>query len=80
MGRKSLINGGVFFQSVDRPAVVGDGGLAVFDDLLVEGDQGVRKGTAAAAGVKQLVELGIQILDLIRVFAGLFFTFNIEAL
>ena len=46
--------------------MVGDGGLAVLDDLLMEGDQRIRIGTAAAAVVKQFMEPGVQVFDLMR--------------
>ena len=46
----------------------------------MEGDQRIRIGTAAAAVVKQFMEPGVQIFDLIGIFARLLFAFNVEAL
>lgn len=63
-----------------RAAVLCNGRLAVFDDLLVQGDEGIGKGAAAAALVQQLMEPGIQIFDLVGVFPRLPLTFNIELL
>ena len=46
----------------------------------MEGDQRIRIGTVAAAVVKQFMEPGVQVFDLIGIFARLLFAFNVEAL